>query len=76
MNIQLAGLNFTAYSPSQYELVHGCATGDRVFVWFNGSKWAVVYHHSLGHQVRRWFDNRDDAVAWLACVDAKARAQA
>lgn len=68
MQIQLSGLPFEVHSPSQYELVHTEPCDDRVFVWYNGFKWALVYHHANGNQVRRIFNSRDAAMTFLACV--------
>lgn len=62
----LYGLQFEIHSPSQYELVHHCSTADRVFIWYNGAKWEVVYVHANGYQARRVFNSRDAAFALIA----------
>ena len=74
MITQLSGLSFHCHSPSQFELIHNEPCADRVFVWYNGFKWAIVYVHPNGHQVRRCFNSRDAAVAFI--VDAPLRAMA
>ena len=82
MITQLSGLSFHCHSPSQFELIHNEPCADRVFVWYTGSlnrdagagKWAIAYVHPNGHQVRRCFNSRDAAVAFI--VDAPLRAMA
>lgn len=74
MQIQFAGLQFEVHSPSQYELIHNEPCDDRVFVWYNGARWAVVYVHPNGHQVRRCFNSRAAAVAFIADAPVRVRA--
>lgn len=67
----LQGLNFEVHSPSQYELIHHEDTADRVFVWYNGAKWEVVYVYANGARARRVFNSRDAAVS---LISSRARA--
>ena len=68
MVVQLANLNFRAYSPSWYELlsISGNSAGDRVHICYAGSgRWLLVYEAAGGRMTRRLFNSRDAVVDML-----------
>ena len=69
MNIELSGLTFRAVSPSHFELLSvrdDLDSGARVFVCYNGFKWAVRVQQPNGHTISRVFNSRAAAIDIIA----------
>lgn len=69
MILSLAGLDFKAHSPSNFQLVSvrdDVGTGDTVHIRFLDPKWVIEYRQSNGHTVTRIFPSRDAAVELIA----------
>lgn len=69
MILNLAGLDFKAHSPSNFQLLSvrdDVGNSDTVHIRYLNPKWVIEYRQLNGHTVTRIFPSRDAAIDLIA----------